>query len=206
LGDGAVVAAFWDDLFIFAGTTQNIYYEIDGNTVTVRSDADLNIGIADKSASQVEYLVSHISFSDRIYHFSAFYDANVPGVVQVKYYQMSEGGSSATIGMQNGKPITLGREKGMKDLADAITFAQPPERPWSTSRIIRMSSQLEHSLRSTQTPTQSLPDASNFATYRPYTRPFLRDLRIICFFFFRGCMSRDYLAFRACPFFIRVIE
>ena len=39
--------------------------------------------------------------SDQYYHFTVKYDSADPGVYVVKYYQVSDNGTSATVGMQD---------------------------------------------------------------------------------------------------------
>lgn len=81
------VLAYFDDLYIYTDTQQGIYYDISGAV----------------GAREVvfEYYVSHFAAPAEYYHFTvAFYEA-LPGVVDVKYYSVSDRGASATVGIQD---------------------------------------------------------------------------------------------------------
>ncbi|KAJ6260645.1 hypothetical protein Dda_4872 [Drechslerella dactyloides] len=81
------VCGFWDDLFIFKGTYQGIYYQIDGSPGS--------------RILSLEYYTSHFSASHEYYHFIMRYKEDKPNVVTVRYYQVSDDGVSATIGAQS---------------------------------------------------------------------------------------------------------
>ena len=78
----------WDDSYIYQGQPQGIYYEITG---------------AGPSGTRVafEFYLSHYHGSTQYYHYTVEYDSANPGVFIVKYYQVSDSGSSATVGMQD---------------------------------------------------------------------------------------------------------
>jgi hypothetical protein len=81
------IAAYWDDLWIYQGTPQGVYYEVDGST-------------PDRSIS-FEWYTSHIGDRSQYYHFvMTFQEAN-PGVPVFTYYDVSDRGTSATVGMQS---------------------------------------------------------------------------------------------------------
>ncbi len=80
--DTGVVFAFWDDTYIYEGTQQGIYYEVDGETVTF------------------EYYLSHFQDDTQYYHYTVYYDSTIPGVFTMQYYQVSDAGVSATVGAQ----------------------------------------------------------------------------------------------------------
>lgn len=76
------MCGYWDDTYIYQGRPQGIYYEIDGSVVTF------------------EYYLSHYDAPGQYYHYLIIYDSNNPGVFKFKYLQISDGGSSATVGIQ----------------------------------------------------------------------------------------------------------
>lgn len=81
------VMGYFDDLYIYQGTQQGIYYQISGAIGQRRLD--------------FEYYVSHYITSTEYYHFTmSFYEA-LPGVTDVKYYSVSDRGASATVGIQD---------------------------------------------------------------------------------------------------------
>ncbi|KAK6340692.1 hypothetical protein TWF696_009015 [Orbilia brochopaga] len=82
------VCGFWDDLYVYQGTQQGIYYQIDGTSPGSRSIS-------------FEFYTSHFNAPAEYYHFLMKYDEAVPNVVTVQYFQVSDGGSSATIGAQS---------------------------------------------------------------------------------------------------------
>ncbi|KAL8952806.1 MAG: hypothetical protein Q9222_001310 [Ikaeria aurantiellina] len=76
---------FWDDTYIYEGNSQGIFYQIDGgNRVTF------------------EYYLSHFSAAAEYYHFLVTYSRTQPGIFNYTYYQVSDSGSSATVGAQYG--------------------------------------------------------------------------------------------------------
>lgn len=84
---GATAFGFWDDLYISSGTSQSVYY---GTT-----------GTSPSRTLVFEYLASHYQASTQYYHFQiVFYEAS-PGIVTFYYYQINDGGNSATIGVQS---------------------------------------------------------------------------------------------------------
>jgi hypothetical protein len=81
-----IVAAYFDDLYIYHGTMQGIYYEVSG-TAPSRSVA-------------FEWYMSHIGSPTEYYHFLvAFYEAS-PDTVRIDYLQANGHGASATVGAQ----------------------------------------------------------------------------------------------------------
>jgi hypothetical protein len=83
---GVTVFPFWDDLYIYINTSQGIYYESDGNIPN-------RILI-------FEYYMSHYLQSNQFYHFQILFFENSPGIVQFKYFQVTDGGNTCTIGVQ----------------------------------------------------------------------------------------------------------
>lgn len=83
---GPTAFGYWDDLYIYAGTSESVYY---GTT-----------GTAPNRNMVFEFYMSHYGASSQYYHFQIVFYENTPGVVRYYYYQDSDGGSSATIGTQ----------------------------------------------------------------------------------------------------------
>ncbi|KAK4549166.1 hypothetical protein LTR36_007624 [Oleoguttula mirabilis] len=77
----------WDDLFIYAGTQQGIFYEVDG--------------AAPNRITTFEFYLGHYADTTQYYHFLIlFYEAR-PNVVTFKYLNVSDNGVSATVGVQS---------------------------------------------------------------------------------------------------------
>lgn len=84
---GVTVLAYWDDLYIYSGTQQGIYYGVQGNSPN--------------RTLIFEFLTSHYQLPNEYYHFQvAFFEA-LPNVVQVKYFDVSDGGVTCTVGVQS---------------------------------------------------------------------------------------------------------
>ncbi|CAF0728673.1 unnamed protein product [Adineta steineri] len=83
----ATVFAYWDDLYVFANTSQGIYYEIQGN--------------ASNRTLIVEYYCSHYQQEMEYYHFQVIFFEDKPGIVQYIYYDISDGGITCTVGVQS---------------------------------------------------------------------------------------------------------
>ena len=84
---GATAFGYWDDLMIYSGTSQSVYYNVLGSQPT----------------RQVvfEFFESHYTSSVNYYHFQMVFFENAPGIVEYTYYISTDGGSSATIGIQS---------------------------------------------------------------------------------------------------------
>jgi hypothetical protein len=76
------VLPFWDDLYVFVGTPQGVFYQVNGTIVTF------------------EYYLSHYQDSSEFYHFEVSYDSTRPGIFQFDYFDISDLGISATVGAQ----------------------------------------------------------------------------------------------------------
>ena len=84
---GPTAFGFFDDLYMNAGTSQTVYYATTG-TYPSRSLV-------------FEFYTSHFGAPNQYYHFQIlFYEASL-NVVRYYYYQASDGGISATIGVQS---------------------------------------------------------------------------------------------------------
>ncbi|CAF3462531.1 unnamed protein product [Rotaria sp. Silwood1] len=83
---GVTVLAYWDDLYFYSSISQGIYYGTEGN--------------APNHTLIFEFYMSHFSQPSQYYHFQVVFFEGVPGVVQFKYYDASDGGVTCTIGVQ----------------------------------------------------------------------------------------------------------
>lgn len=106
---------FWDDTYIYAGQPQGIYYQYDnGLFANISSSSGVSAsGSGSSEATQLqptnvtfEYYLSHCCGSgdggnENYYHYTVFYDSLRPGVFTYRYYQISEDGASATVGIQD---------------------------------------------------------------------------------------------------------
>lgn len=83
---GVTLFPYWDDLFIYSGTSQGIYYGVEGNSPN--------------RSLIFEYYMSHYGQSSQYYHFQVIFYEGLPGVVQYKYFDASDGGVTCTVGVQ----------------------------------------------------------------------------------------------------------
>jgi len=81
------VFGYWDDLYIKAGTSQNIYYAVNG--------------IAPNRTITFEFYCTHYGLFSEYYHFQIVFFENLPNIVKYIYFEASDSGSSATIGVQS---------------------------------------------------------------------------------------------------------
>jgi len=81
------VAPFWDNLHVYAGTPQDVFYEVDGTA------PNRNISF--------EWYTSRSGDSTQYYHFIATFQEASPGGVTYSYHDVSDDGASATVGMQS---------------------------------------------------------------------------------------------------------
>ena len=87
------VFAFWDDLYIYTNTSQDVYYAVQGN--------------APNRTLIFEYYTTHFAQTTQYYRFQVIFFEGVPGVVQYKYFDASDGGVSCTVGVQGNQTNTL---------------------------------------------------------------------------------------------------
>lgn len=80
-------AVLWDDLYIYSGTEQGIYYQIDGQAPT--------------RTLTIEWYTSHYQAPSEYYHFAMTYHEASPNGVTYDYFQVSDLGGSATVGSQS---------------------------------------------------------------------------------------------------------
>ncbi|KAF3921246.1 hypothetical protein ABW21_db0205501 [Orbilia brochopaga] len=100
--------ALWDDLYIYAGTQQGIFYQVDGD--------------APNRSVTFEYYTSAYQRSSEFYHFLMRYDEAAPGIITYRYLQVFNGGVSATIGAQ-ARQLSLSTQWSF-DTAEAVTDGQ----------------------------------------------------------------------------------
>ncbi|CAM4939356.1 unnamed protein product [Rotaria socialis] len=84
---GPTAFGYWDDLYIYAGTSQSVYY---GTTGTYPNRNMI-----------FEFYMAHFSGPTLYYHFQIVFYESSPNIVAYSYFQSSDGGSSATIGVQS---------------------------------------------------------------------------------------------------------
>lgn len=82
------VFACWDDLFIFKGTPQGIFYGLDNGAVGSRG-------------TTFEFYEAQYQGSTLYYHFLVSFWENLPNIVTIDYLNMTNSGSGATVGIQN---------------------------------------------------------------------------------------------------------
>ncbi|KAK0644898.1 hypothetical protein DIS24_g8457 [Lasiodiplodia hormozganensis] len=82
----AALFGLWDDLYVYYGTNQGIYYDVTG---AVGSRTVL-----------FEFYTSAFSRSNEYYHFTITMTENNPGVAVYRYYDVYQSGYSATVGAQ----------------------------------------------------------------------------------------------------------
>lgn len=80
------IFCFWDDLIIRSNTSNSIKYSVDGKRPKRVVTFTFNLG--------------RYASLESNYHFEAVFYEKKPGFVQCNYLSMSDGGQSATIGVQ----------------------------------------------------------------------------------------------------------
>ncbi|CAF1386753.1 unnamed protein product [Rotaria sp. Silwood1] len=123
---GPTAFGLWDDLYIYSGTSESVYYGATG-TYPNRNMV-------------FEFYMAHYSSSTRYFHFQIVFNEASPNIVTYKYYQVADGGASATVGVQSsgsGSSITYS--------VDSVTI------PYGSS--------------TTNTPTLTLTFNTNTGTY-----------------------------------------
>jgi hypothetical protein len=83
---GPTALPFWDDLMIYGNTSQSVYYSV--------------AGTAPNRTTTFEFYESKYSAPTEFYHFQVIFYENMPGIVDYIYFEISDGGVSATIGTQ----------------------------------------------------------------------------------------------------------
>lgn len=100
------ILAYWDDLLIYPGTPQGIYYEITGT--------------APNRKVTFEFYHSHYLDNLQYFHFAMeFYEAQ-QGVTLFKYYEV---GAGTTFG--NGRSATVGAQRKSTNQFMQYSFRQP---------------------------------------------------------------------------------
>ena len=84
---GPAIIPFWDDLYVYQAQPQGIFYQYDGTSPT--------------RSVTLEYLVSKYLQPAQYYHFTVNISESSSTPIVWSYYQISDSGSSATVGAQN---------------------------------------------------------------------------------------------------------
>ena len=77
---------FWDDLSLEYGSSQNIWVDI--------------LGTEPNRMTTFEFYTSRFNNATQFYHFQVQFYEHMPGIVRYTYYEIADGGASATIGTQ----------------------------------------------------------------------------------------------------------
>lgn len=80
------ILAYWDDLDIDNGTKQGIYFEVQGNHPN--------------RTFVLEYYMTHFEEREQYYQFQVFFFEALFNIVQIKYFEAFDRGSSGAIGVQ----------------------------------------------------------------------------------------------------------
>ena len=80
------ICGFWDDLIIYQGTDQGIFYQI--------------FGTAGTRSVTFEFNLSSYDDEDDVYHFTVTFYEDQPGVSRVNFIQISLDGETGTVGVQ----------------------------------------------------------------------------------------------------------
>ncbi|CAF1418570.1 unnamed protein product [Adineta steineri] len=83
---GPTAFVFWYDLEIFGDIGQSVYYSTSGT--------------APNRITGFEFYTSSPAYQSNYYHFLILFYENLPNIVEYVYLEISDGGSSATIGVQ----------------------------------------------------------------------------------------------------------
>ncbi|CAF4031394.1 unnamed protein product [Adineta steineri] len=83
---GPTAFVFWYDLAIYSGTTQMVYYATSGT--------------APNRITGFEFYTTSSTYPSNYYHFQILFYENLPNIVEYVYFEISDGGSLATIGVQ----------------------------------------------------------------------------------------------------------
>jgi hypothetical protein len=83
---GYAALPFWADLYINQGTSQGIYYEVDGSSPS--------------RLLTFEYYASYYNQSSQYYHFQILFYENRTGSFTYKYYNITDSGANAVVGYQ----------------------------------------------------------------------------------------------------------
>ncbi|CAF0784108.1 unnamed protein product [Adineta steineri] len=83
---GPTAFVFWYDLAIYSGTAQMVYYA--------------TIGTAPNRITGFEFYTTSSTYPSNYYHFQILFYENLPNIVEYVYFEISDGGSLATIGVQ----------------------------------------------------------------------------------------------------------
>jgi hypothetical protein len=84
---GIVAFVFWDDLTINIGSNQSVAYSV--------------VGVAPNRTTTITFRVTDSIETIETYHFQVVFDEQRPGLITYTYFQVSDSGASATIGVQS---------------------------------------------------------------------------------------------------------
>jgi hypothetical protein len=76
----------WSDVFIYQGTQQGIYYEVDS--------------IAPSRRTTLEFYLSNYGDQTQYFHFLVKFFENRPNVITFQYLNVSDHGAAATVGVE----------------------------------------------------------------------------------------------------------
>jgi hypothetical protein len=97
---------YWDDTFIYQGQPQGLFYLIEGTKISI------------------ECYLSHYGDARQYYHYIVVYDSATPGIFTYSYYQISDSGISATVGVQGMRFKTLTNRMWLIILSGGTQFSQ----------------------------------------------------------------------------------
>ena len=83
---GPTAFGYWDDLMIYENTSQSVYYNV--------------AGVAPDRTTTFEFYEAHYGNPYRYYRFQIIFYERSPNTVRYIYFQISDSGASATIGVQ----------------------------------------------------------------------------------------------------------
>jgi hypothetical protein len=83
---GYAILPFWADLYINQGTSQGLYYEVDGSSPS--------------RTLTFEYYASYYNQSSQYYHFQILFYENRTGAFTFKYFNITDKGVNAVVGYQ----------------------------------------------------------------------------------------------------------
>ena len=78
---------FWDDLYLYGGTTEGVYYQLNSTSGTVT----------------YEYILSGSGMPSDYYQYQVHYATSAPGVIYFRYFVVGELSGMAVVGVQGGE-------------------------------------------------------------------------------------------------------
>lgn len=112
VGSDTTLLGYWDDLYIYRGTQQGIYYDITGE-------------VGSRELKFEFYTSAYVRPTEYFHFIMTFYENQV-GVVKYKYYDVSYSGASATVGAQRrSSTYPLALQKRFRLLTPSSTSSKP---------------------------------------------------------------------------------